>query len=63
MDISLDGWDIKSGDETAWVPWGSRGDAKAKVLGSADGYMVVYVQADPGYVGDPHEHAARSSST
>ena len=56
MQISLEGWDLHSADATEWVPWGTKGDAKAKVLGSADGYVVAYVQADPGYSGDPHEH-------
>jgi quercetin dioxygenase-like cupin family protein len=58
MDISLEGWDIQSGDTAEWVPWGTRGDAKAKILGSGDGYMVTYVEADPGYTGDPHEHTS-----
>src|SRR4051812_9304477 len=58
MEISLDGWDVQAGVEGEWVPWGSRGDAKAKILGGADGYMVAYVVADAGYRGDPHEHAA-----
>ena len=56
MEISLDGWDIQAAATADWVPWGSRGDAKAKILGSADGYLVAYVQADPGYRGDPPEH-------
>ena len=58
MDISLDGWDMQAADQAEWVPWGSTGDAKAKILGSADGYLVAYVQADPGYAGDPHEHTS-----
>jgi len=57
VQISLDGWDIQSADAADWVPWGTTGDAKAKILGSADGYVVAYVQADPGYSGDPHDHA------
>ncbi len=57
MEISLDGWDIQSGDATEWVPWGTRGDAKAKILGQADGHVVAYVEADAGYSGDAHEHA------
>ena len=57
MEISLEGWDMKTGESAAWVPWGTTGDAKAKIIGSADGYMVVYVQADAGYKGDPHDHA------
>jgi quercetin dioxygenase-like cupin family protein len=56
-EISLDGWDIGHADELDWIPWGSRGDARAKILGSADGYVVALVQAEPGYKGDPHEHA------
>jgi uncharacterized protein len=37
-------------------PWGSRGDARAKIIGSADGFTLVLVEADAGYKGDPHEH-------
>jgi uncharacterized protein len=55
-EISLAGWDIGKFDEKEWVPWGSRGDARAKVLANADGYMVVLVEAEPGYTGDPHVH-------
>src|SRR5918996_4247871 len=58
MDISLEGWDIVSGDEAGWMPWtGSAGEARAKVLGSADGYTVMLVEAQRGYEGTPHEHA------
>jgi quercetin dioxygenase-like cupin family protein len=57
MEISLDGWDIGQADRLDWVPWGSGGDARAKVLGSADGFVVALVEAEPGYRGDPHEHA------
>jgi len=56
MDISLEGWDIQAAESVEWVPWGTKGNARAKILGSADGYMVAYVQADPGYEGDPHVH-------
>lgn len=38
------------------MPWGSRGDARAKALGSADGYTLVLVEAQAGYRGDPHVH-------
>lgn len=55
-EISLDGWDIGKSDEKEWMPWGSGDKARAKVLGSADGYMVVLVEAQPGYRGDPHVH-------
>jgi quercetin dioxygenase-like cupin family protein len=56
-DISLDGWDIVSADSAEWMPWtGSAGEARAKILGSADGYTVVLVEAQPGYRGNPHEH-------
>ncbi|MDQ4132236.1 MAG: cupin domain-containing protein [Actinomycetota bacterium] len=57
MEISLQGWDIARADDAEWVPWGSAGNARAKVLGSADGYFVALVEAQPGYQGDPHEHA------
>jgi quercetin dioxygenase-like cupin family protein len=58
MDISLDGWDIVSADEADWMPWtGSAGEARAKVLGSANGYTSVLVEAKPGYRGSEHEHA------
>jgi quercetin dioxygenase-like cupin family protein len=40
-----------------WVPWGSQGNAKAKVLAEADGYTVVLVQAEPGYQSGAHDHA------
>lgn len=56
MEISLDGWDIVRADKTEWVPWGLNGDARAKILGQADGYVVAYVEADAGYSGDPHAH-------
>jgi quercetin dioxygenase-like cupin family protein len=57
-DISLEGWDIVRADETDWMPWtGSAGQARAKVLGTADGYTVTLVEAQPGYAGSPHEHA------
>lgn len=55
-EISLDGWDIGNAAEKEWMPWGSRGDARAKMLGSADGYLVMLVEAEPGYRGDPHVH-------
>ncbi len=58
MDISLDGWNIVSADEAEWMPWtGSAGEARAKMLGAADGYTVVLVEAKPGYRGSEHEHA------
>jgi quercetin dioxygenase-like cupin family protein len=57
MELSLDGWDSGSAAEVEWLPWGSRGDARAKVLGAADGFTIVLVEAEPGYHGDPHEHA------
>ena len=55
--ISLDGWNIVHTDDTEWMPWtGTAGEARAKVLGSADGYTVVLVEAKAGYQGAPHEH-------
>ena len=50
------GWNIVRADDAEWAPWGSQGNARAKVLGTADGYYVTLVEADAGYRGDPHEH-------
>ena len=58
MDISLEGWNIVAADQSEWFPWvGSSGEARAKILGSADGYSVMLVEAQPGYAGTPHEHS------
>jgi quercetin dioxygenase-like cupin family protein len=58
MEISLDGWDIVHADDTEWMPWvGSEGEARAKILGTADGYAVTLVEAQPGYCGAAHVHA------
>jgi uncharacterized protein len=54
--VSLDGWDITRAANVEWVPWGQDGNARAKVLGTADGYLVVVVEADAGYRGTPHAH-------
>ena len=57
MDNSLEGWDIFTTDSAEWVPWtGSAGEARAKVLGMADGFMSVLVEAQAGYTGTPHVH-------
>ena len=58
MDISLDGWDMGKFDEIDWVPWGSGDKARAKLMASGDGFNVAYVEARPGYTGDPHEHTS-----
>jgi len=50
-----DGWNITRNADTDWVPSGD-GGARAKVLGSADGYLVALVEADGGYQGTPHVH-------
>ena len=55
--LSLDGWDIARFDRVEWQPWGPDGNARAKVLAVADGFHVILIEADPGYVGGPHEHA------
>ncbi|HEX5616015.1 MAG TPA: cupin domain-containing protein [Acidimicrobiia bacterium] len=57
MEHSLEGWNIGHVDEVPWGPWGSTGNARAKVLTSGDGFMFALVEAEPGYAGDPHEHA------
>jgi Cupin domain len=54
-EISHEGWDINHADQLEWVPWGE-GGARAKILGTADGYVVALVEADAGYEGTPHEH-------
>jgi len=57
MDISLEGWNIVAADDSEWFPWvGSAGEARAKILGAEDGYSVMFVEAQPGYRGSPHEH-------
>jgi quercetin dioxygenase-like cupin family protein len=55
---ALDGWDIGRFDAVEWSPWGSGGNARAKVLANGDGYLLALVEAEPGYAGDPHTHAA-----
>jgi quercetin dioxygenase-like cupin family protein len=52
----LSGWDIGAVAALEWGPWGSRGDARAKVLATGDGYFLALVEADAGYHGDAHEH-------
>lgn len=52
----LTGWDINRDGESAWVDWGGDGLARAKVLASGDGYLLVLVEAQAGYTGTPHEH-------
>ena len=42
------GWDIGAVATLDWAPWGSRGDARAKVLASGDGYFLALVEADAG---------------
>jgi quercetin dioxygenase-like cupin family protein len=56
MEPSLEGWDINKIGDVDWVPWGSSGNAQGKILGTADGFYVVVVQAEAGYRGDPHTH-------
>jgi anti-sigma factor ChrR (cupin superfamily) len=53
----MDGWSVGRFDDVEWSPWGS-GAARAKVLANGDGYFLALVEAEPGYAGDPHEHAA-----
>ena len=47
-EISLDGWDVVPPNAAAWIPSGRRGDARAKILGHANGYPLVPVDADAG---------------
>ncbi len=53
---SLEGWDIRRDCDVDWIPWGPTGDARAKILGVADGFHVVLVKTDPGYTAAPHGH-------
>jgi quercetin dioxygenase-like cupin family protein len=53
----LGGWQLGLFDDVEWSTWGSKGNARAKVLAMADGYVVALVQAEPGYAGDAHEHS------
>jgi quercetin dioxygenase-like cupin family protein len=57
VNFTIEGWDINGFEEVDWAPWGSGGDARAKVLGSGDGYFLSLVEAEEGYRGDPHVHA------
>lgn len=50
------GWDIAAADAVPWVSWGGDGRARAKVLAAGDGYTMVLVDAEVGYVGAQHEH-------
>ena len=54
---SLDRWDIRHAEDVEWIPWGDKGNARAKILAEADGYMVVLVEAEAGYTGNAHDHA------
>jgi uncharacterized protein len=56
MEHSLEGWDLGVFDQLEWSPWGSTGNARAKVLANADGFFVALVEAEAGYRGDPHVH-------
>jgi uncharacterized protein len=53
---SLEGWHITHADQAEWAPWGEGAKARAKLLGSADGYLVMLVEAQEGYEGSPHQH-------
>ncbi len=57
MKATLKGWHITEAGDGDWMPWGSDDNARAKVIGQADGYSVTLVEADAGYRGTPHEHA------
>ena len=57
MTFSMDGWNLGRFDDADWSPWGSGGNARAKILAQGDGYYAALVEASPAYVGDPHEHS------
>jgi quercetin dioxygenase-like cupin family protein len=54
---STEGWSLARFDAVEWSPWGSTGEARAKILTDGDGCYVSLVEAEPGYPGDAHEHA------
>ncbi len=56
MEPVLEGWSITHADSAEWFPWGQTGDARAKILGNADGYLVTLIEAEAGYKGTPHKH-------
>ena len=56
MTHPLTDWEIAKGDQAEWLPWGSHGNAKAKLLATADGFNLAIVVAEPGYAGDAHVH-------
>ncbi|MFD6530536.1 cupin domain-containing protein [Streptomyces sp. NPDC060184] len=54
---SLEGWSIVHVDDSVpWIPWGADGKARARLTARADGYVMALVEAEPGYVTDPHVH-------
>jgi quercetin dioxygenase-like cupin family protein len=50
------GWNINTDGAGDWIDWGDGDRARAKVLATGDGYLVVLVEAEAGYVGTPHDH-------
>jgi quercetin dioxygenase-like cupin family protein len=56
LEHPLEGWDLGRFEDVEWSPWGSGGNARAKVLANGDGYYLALVEAEPGYAGDPHRH-------
>ena len=40
MTLSLNGWNIGDADAVEWTPWGSGGNARAKILTNGDGYYL-----------------------
>lgn len=53
----LAGWQFGRADAAEWMPWGSDGRARARVVAAADGYHLLEVEAQAGYTGAPHDHA------
>jgi hypothetical protein len=35
-----EGWDMGAAADAAWVPWGEGDRARAKILGTGDGYLL-----------------------
>jgi hypothetical protein len=53
----LHNWDIRHAPDLDWIPWGTRTNARARVLAEADGYTVALIQAEAGDQSLAHDHA------
>jgi hypothetical protein len=42
--FSLEGWSIGRFDDVEWSPWGSGGNARAKILANGDGFFLALLE-------------------